>query len=161
MRECRGLKTALGGVTSKKPWRDDYETKDGQGRERGKNKGPTYQDPTKTVASIFGGSAISEDKREQKLVAQHDMSVATYDGPIADSKYLDWSEHPITFSRADQWSNIPYPGRFPLVLDIVIKDVRFQKVLIDGGSALNILFTESLEELGLKKEDLTPMDSPF
>ena len=32
-------------------------------------------------------------------------------------------------------------------------------VLIDGGSALHILFDGSLEELGLKKEDLTPMDS--
>ena len=37
----------------------------------------------------------------------------------------------------------------------------FQKVLIDGGSALNILFAGPLEELGIKKEDLTPMDSPF
>ena len=37
--------------------------------------------------------------------------------------------------------------------------MRFLKVLIDGGSALNILFAGSLEELGLKKEDLTPMDS--
>ena len=51
------------------------------------------------------------------------MSVATYDGPIADHKYLDWSEHPITFSRADQWLDIPYLGRFPLVLDPIIKDV--------------------------------------
>ena len=39
--------------------------------------------------------------------------------------------------------------------------MRFQKVLIDGGSVLNILFAGSLEELGLKKEDLTPMDSLF
>ena len=39
--------------------------------------------------------------------------------------------------------------------------MRFQKVLIDGGSALNILFAGSPEELGLKKEDLTPMDSLF
>ena len=89
------------------------------------------------------------------------MSVATYDGPVTATKYLDWSEHPITFSRADQWSNIPYPGRFLLVLDPIIKDVCFQKVLIDSGCALNILFARSLEELGLKKEDLTPMDSPF
>jgi len=57
--------------------------------------------------------------------------------------------------------DIPYPGRFPLVLDPIIKDMRFQKVLIDRGSALNILFARSLEELGLKKTDLTPMDSPF
>jgi hypothetical protein len=65
-------------------------------------------------------------------------------------------KYPITFSRGDQWSDIPYLGRFPLVLDPIIKDVRFEKVLIDGGSALNILFIGSLKELGLKKEDLTP-----
>ena len=53
------------------------------------------------------------------------MSVATYDGPIADPKYLDWSEHPITFSRADQWSDIPYLGCFSLILDPIIKDVHF------------------------------------
>ena len=70
-------------------------------------------------------------------------------------------EHLITFSKADQWSDIPYPRRFPLVLDPIIKDVRFQKVLIDGGSALNILFAGSLKELWIKKEDLTPMDSLF
>jgi len=64
MRECRGLKVVLDGESSKKPRHDDDETKDGQGGERGKNKGPTYQDPTKTVATIFGGRAISEDKQE-------------------------------------------------------------------------------------------------
>ena len=85
------------------------------------------------------------------------MSITTYDGPITDPKYLDWLEHPITFSRADQWSDILYLGRFPLVLDPIIKDVSFLKVLIDEGSALNILFARSLEELGIKKEDLTPM----
>ena len=89
------------------------------------------------------------------------MLVTTYDGPIADPKYLDWSEHPITFSKADQWSDIPYPGHFPVILDPIMKDVRFHKVLIDGGITLNILFTGSLEELGIKKEDLTPMDSLF
>ena len=89
------------------------------------------------------------------------MSVATYDGPVSDPKYLDWLEHPSTFSKADQWSNIPYPGCFPLILDPIIKDVCFQKVLIDGGSTLNILFAGSMEELGLKMEDLTPMDSSF
>jgi hypothetical protein len=57
--------------------------------------------------------------------------------------------------------NIAYPGRFPLVLEPTIKHVRFQKVLINGGSALNILFASAMKELGLKREDLIPMDSPF
>ena len=69
MQECRGLKTTLSGESSKKPRRDDDETEDDQGGERGKNKGPTYQDPAKTIATIFGGRAVSEDKQEQKLVA--------------------------------------------------------------------------------------------
>jgi len=45
--------------------------------------------------------------------------------PIADPKYLNWLEHPITFSRADEWLDIPYPGHFPLILDPIIKDVHF------------------------------------
>ena len=90
--------------------RDNDETKDDQSGEQGKNKGPTYQDPTKTVATIFGRRAVSKDMWEQKLVTRRVLSVATYDGPIADPKYLDWSEHPITFSRANQWADIPYLG---------------------------------------------------
>jgi metal-dependent hydrolase (beta-lactamase superfamily II) len=36
-----------------------------------------------------------------------------------------------------------------------------KKVLIDGGSALDILFHNALTELGLKPEDLKPYDAPF
>ena len=53
------------------------------------------------------------------------MLVTTYDGPVSDPKYLDWLEHLITFSRVDQWSDIPYTGHFSLVLDPIIKGVRF------------------------------------
>ena len=56
---------------------------------------------------------------------------------------------------------IPYTRCFPLVLDTIIHKVHFTKVLIDGGSALNILFASALSELGLSKEDLTPINSPF
>ena len=37
----------------------------------------------------------------------------------------------------------------------------FRKVLIDGGSALNLLFAGALKELGLGLADLTPFDSSF
>ena len=88
------------------------------------------------------------------------MSITKYD-TVADPKYLDWLEYPITFSRADQWADIPYPRCLPLILDPIIHNVRFKKVLIDGGSALNILFAGALTELGLTKDDLIPINSPF
>ena len=88
------------------------------------------------------------------------MSITKYD-IVTDPKYLDWSEHPITFSRADQWVDISYPRHFPLMLDPTIHNVWFKKVLIDGRSALNILFPGALTKLGLTKDDLVHVDSPF
>jgi hypothetical protein len=70
MGECRGLNKAFCDEPSKRPRRNDNKTEDDQGGDRDKNKGPAYQDATKTIATMFGGRAISKDKREQKLVAR-------------------------------------------------------------------------------------------
>jgi len=49
----------------RRPWRKDDEANDGQEEGHGKDARPAYQDPTKTVASIFGGRAAIETMREQ------------------------------------------------------------------------------------------------
>jgi hypothetical protein len=70
---------------------------------------------------------------------------------------LRWSKVPITFSRADQWTSFSEPGRFPLVLKLVVTGSRLNKVLIDGGSGLsglNVLFTKTLKKMKL---DITHM----
>jgi hypothetical protein len=75
---------------------------------------------------------------------------------------LRWSEVPITFSRADQWTSFSEPGRFPLVLKPVVAGSRLNKVLINGGSGLNILFTKTLKKMGLDiAHMLTKGSSPF
>ena len=86
------------------------------------------------------------------------LAVNTEDA-IANPSYRPWSEVPITFSRANKWVDIPYIGRFPLVLDATMKKLFFRKVLVDSGSALNLLFVGALKELGLGIEDLTPSNS--
>jgi hypothetical protein len=65
---------------------------------------------------------------------------------------LRWSVVPITFSRADQWTSFSKLGRFPLVLKPVVAGSRLNKVLIDGGSGLNVLFTKTLKKM---KFDIT------
>jgi hypothetical protein len=42
---------------------------------------------------------------------------------------------------------VPSPGKYSLVVDPVISDVRLTKVLMDGGSGLNIIYVETLELL--------------
>jgi hypothetical protein len=75
---------------------------------------------------------------------------------------LRWSEVPITFSRVDQWTSFSELGRFPLVLKPVVAGSKLNKVLIDGGSGLNVLFAKTLKKMG---HDITHMltksTSPF
>jgi hypothetical protein len=75
---------------------------------------------------------------------------------------LRWSEVPITFSRVDQWTSFSEPGRFPLVLKPVVAGSRLNKVLIDGGSRLNVLFNKTLKKMKLDiTHMLTKSTSPF
>jgi hypothetical protein len=75
---------------------------------------------------------------------------------------LKWSEVPITFSHADQWTIFSKPGRFPLVLKPVVAGSKLNKVLIDGGSGLNVLFTKTLKNMKLDiTHMLTKSTSPF
>jgi hypothetical protein len=65
-----------------------------------------------------------------------------------------WSEVPITFSCADQWTSFSEPGRFPLVLKPIVTGSGLNKVLVDGRSRLNVLFTKTLKKMKL---DITDM----
>jgi hypothetical protein len=47
---------------------------------------------------------------------------------------------------------VPSPGKYPLVVDPVISNVKLTKVLMDGGSSLNIIYAETL---GLLRIDLS------
>jgi len=65
---------------------------------------------------------------------------------LAMTCFLRCSEVPISFFREDQWTHFSKPGKFLLVLDPVVATV---KVMIDGGSGLNVLFMSTLKEIGL------------
>ena len=55
---------------------------------------------------------------------------------------------PITFDRRDHWVHLPRPGAYPLVVSPVVSQVRLAKVLVDAGSALDIIFSSTFESMG-------------
>jgi hypothetical protein len=80
----------------------------------------------------------------------------------ATQKPLRYSEVPISFSRDDQWTSFSEPEKFPLVLDPIMVGSQLTRVLIDGGSGLNLLFTSTLKNMGLDiSKMLTPSRAPF
>jgi hypothetical protein len=67
----------------------------------------------------------------------------------------------IIFSREDHPNRIPNPGQYPLVVNLVIGNAWFSKVLMDGGSSLNILYTHTLRLMGIGLDQLRPSTTPF
>jgi hypothetical protein len=72
-----------------------------------------------------------------------------------------WSEHPVTFTQADQWLNFDHPGKYPLLVDPVFRESRVKKVLVDGGSSINVTFPRTLQGLGVHLKELHESDPPF
>jgi hypothetical protein len=130
--QCYQLRRAL------KDYLDPQPPHDKKGKKKADEGNDDFQEPNKTVNVLFGGLPRQE-------VLNIELVVPTP---------LRWSEVPNTFSRADQWTSFSEPGRFPLVLKSVVAGSRLNKVLIDSGSRLNVLFTKTLKKMKL---DITHM----
>ena len=61
----------------------------------------------------------------------------------------------------DHPDRIPNPGCYPLIVDPIIAKTRLSKVLMDGGSGLNILYAKTLALMGISKSRLRNYASPF
>jgi hypothetical protein len=61
----------------------------------------------------------------------------------------------------DQWFNFDHPCKYLLLIDPVIRENRVKKVLVDGGSSINVTFPRTLLALGVALKDLTESDTPF
>jgi hypothetical protein len=70
-------------------------------------------------------------------------------------------EVPITFDRVDHPNHVPQPGSYPLVVAPLFKPKRVHKVLMDGGSGINVLYASTLDDMGIPRSVLRPSTAPF
>ena len=47
------------------------------------------------------------------------------------------------------------------MVDLIIGTKRLTKVLMDGGSGLNIMYTEMLDDMGIDRSCVRPTGAPF
>jgi hypothetical protein len=127
---------------------------DKKGKKKNDGDNSDFQETDRTVNVLFGGLPT---RRKQKGTRREVMSIE----PSVPTT-LRWSEVPITFSGADQWTSFSEPGQFPLVLKPVVAGSKLNKVLIDGGSGLNVLFTKTVKKMKLDNTHmLTKSNTPF
>jgi hypothetical protein len=144
LEQCDMLKRFCGRAATAK----DGEAKDG-------GDGDVSGFPVvENVFLIFGGATVDMSNSQRKR-ERHEV-LAAEKAPLS---FLDWSEDAITFSREDHPNRIPNPGQYPLVVDPVLRNARFSKVLMDGGSSLNILYAHTLRLLGIGLDQLRSIAS--
>jgi hypothetical protein len=105
---------------------------------------------------IYGGQVANASAWHRKQERWEVCSVK-----VAAPVYLDWSDKPITFDQGDHSDRMPSPGKYPLIVDPVIGNVRLTKVLMDGGSSLNIIYVETLGLLQIDLSTIQAGAAPF
>jgi hypothetical protein len=94
---------------------------------------------------IFGGYPARPSRRREKLIRRE-----VFNANIAKPSYLKWLEVLITFDREDHPDHVPRPGSCPLVVAPLFKSKRVHKVLMDGGSEINVLYAQTLDDMGIR-----------
>jgi hypothetical protein len=105
---------------------------------------------------IYGGPSTCLSTCQRKQERQEVFSVQP-----ATPLFIDWSDVAITFDRDDHLDYVPNPGVYPLVVDPIIANTRLTKVLMDGGSSLNIIYAQTLDLLGIMRTRLQPSVGGF
>ena len=105
---------------------------------------------------IFDGSDTIWSKRQHKVRYKEACAAET----VVPS-FLSWSESPITFDQRDHPSYVARLGCYPLVIDPIVHKKFLTKVLMDGGSGLNILYIDTLNAMRIPLSELHLTGSPF
>jgi hypothetical protein len=119
----------------------------------GKDDGFPYLDG---CLMIFGGPAAYKSRGHQKLTRRE-----LYAAEPATLAFLLWSDSAITFNRSDHPSSVSQPGRCLFVVDPIVSIKRLTKVLMDGGSGLNIMYTKTLDAIGIDRSLIRPSRALF
>jgi hypothetical protein len=115
-----------------------------------------FPEAHKEVKYIYGGPDSDDSRRKKKLTVWEVMAVSP-----TTLEYLKWSEVPITFDRCDHSNFVQKPGWYPLIVSPIVMDVKLNRVHVDGGSSLNILFLKTFDQIGLSRTMLHPSRAPF
>jgi hypothetical protein len=105
---------------------------------------------------IYGRQVANASARHHKQERREVCSVK-----VAVPVYLDWSHKPITFDQGDHPDCVSSLGKYPLVVDLIIGNTRLTKVLMDGGSSLNIIYAETLRLLEIDLSTIWVGVAPF
>nr|CAE03595.1 OSJNBa0087O24.18 [Oryza sativa Japonica Group] len=106
---------------------------------------------------------MASEKGKRVRVVEKDAEAPTQE---LDSAYPDSDVHvshifggSTAYSSKREYKKVE--RRYPIVVEPTIRNIKVARVLIDGGSSINLLFASALDAMGIPRSELTPTDQPF
>jgi hypothetical protein len=140
-------------------------------KQQGNNGAPQGQDqqnqghdddeayvPSKGHITAMIQHVPKSNKEEKSITRQVNLAVIS---PLATTEYLHWSEQPIEFNREDHPITVPRPGNAPLVLKAQIGAYDVDRIFMDAGSGINLIYAKTLRAMHISLEFLKPTDCSF
>jgi hypothetical protein len=95
-------------------------------------------------------------KKERKR-ALHDVYALE---PVA-PKFNPWSVYPITFDKRDHPTSIRHGETATLVMDPIVDGFHLTRVLMDGGSSLYLIYSDTVRKMGIDLSRIQPSKATF
>jgi hypothetical protein len=124
---------------------------------QGRNDDEGYV-PSKGHITAMIQPVPKSNKEEKSITRQVNLAITS---PPATTEYLHWSEQPIEFSRDDHPITVPRPGNAPLVLKAQIGTYDVDRIFMDAGSGINLIYAKTLRAMHISLEFLKPTDCSF
>jgi hypothetical protein len=102
---------------------------------------------------------IPKSNKEEKSISRQ-VNLAVTSPPVT-TEYLHWSEQPIEFNRENHPITVPRPRNAPSVLKVQIGGYDVERVFMDVGSGINLIYAKTLRARRISLEFLKPIDCSF
>ncbi|VFQ76206.1 unnamed protein product [Cuscuta campestris] len=99
-----------------------------------------------------GGDSVSSRKRWKNMVYLAEVQRP----PLPKRK----KKEPLIFTDED-YPQVLSPHRDALVIRVEINNVVVHRTLVDTGSSVNVMYSNTFKELGLSRSDLKPIHTPL
>ena len=111
----------------------------------------------KHIFPIMGGSSHEPPSKKEKKELQRRVNHIGVQGPFIKTR---WSHMPITFSQDDLRLK-DYPHNDAMVINYNIGGYIIHDVLVDNGSAADILMAKAFRQMNLGDSVLEPATNPL
>ena len=121
------------------------QSDDGDEEPRSPNTGGQKKSPHIQLVNVVNTTQI----------AHLDQRCTLRDGGSTELTVPQYKLGPVTFNRTD------HPVNASLILDPIVDGFHLTRVLMDGGSSLNLLYQDTVRKMGIDQSAIKPTKSTF